>query len=370
MKLLTALLLLIFCTLRIAAADYPTLSIGDTAPDFNLKGTDEKMYTLQSFAAARVLVIIFTCNHCPTAQAYEDRIKKLVADYDSNGVQIVAISPNDPKSVRLDELGYSEYGDTYPEMRLRARDKAFNFPYLYDGDDGATSKKYGPVATPHVFIFDQQRKLQYTGRIDDVESPGGSPKHFDTRNAIEALLAKKPVPVAVTKTFGCSIKWDDKQELVKKGFEEWAMEPVTLNTIDSAGLSTLLQNNTGKLRLINVWATWCAPCIIEMPDLVAINRMYRGRDFELITLCADKPANKAKALNILKIKQVAATNYIFNSADIYALIELVDPNWQGGLPYTLLIAPGGEKIFGKHGGIQPIVIKKKIVDHPIIGRVY
>lgn len=328
------------------------------------------MYGLASFSTAKILVIIFTCNHCPTAQAYEERIKQLVTDYQSKGVQVVAINPNTPSSVRLDELGYSEYGDSYEEMRLRARDKVYNFPYLYDGETESTSKKYGPVATPHVFIFDRKRILQYTGRIDDVENPSGNPKNLDTRNAIEALLSGKPVPVSVTKTFGCSIKWDDKNELVKKGLSDWAKEPVTIETIDEPGLQNLLKNESGKLRLINVWATWCGPCVIELPDFVNINRMYRGRDFELITICADRPAKKAKALETLTRIQMSATNYIFNVDDIYKLIELVDPKWPGGLPYTLLVEPGGKIIFSRQGGIQPIVIKKMIVDHPLIGRVY
>ncbi|MEO6732088.1 MAG: redoxin domain-containing protein [Ferruginibacter sp.] len=352
------------------ANDYPTLPIGSPAPGFNLRGTDQKMYSLQSFASANVLVIIFTCNHCPTAQAYEDRIKQLVTDYKLKGAQVVAISPNDPKSVRLDELGYTDYGDSYEEMRLRARDKAFNFPYLYDGDTEATSKKYGPVATPHVFIFDKKRILQYSGRIDDVENPAGTPKNNDTRNAIEALLSGRPVPVPVTKTFGCSIKWNDKQELVKKGLDDWAKEPVTIQPINEEGVRKLLKNDSGKLRLINVWATWCGPCIIELPDFVNINRMYRGRDFEMATICADRPAKKARALEILTRLQVSSANYIFNADDIYKLIELVDPKWQGALPYTLLVEPGGKIIYAKQGGIQPMFLKKKIVDHPLIGRVY
>ena len=198
----------------------------------------------------------------------------------------------------------------------------------------------------------------------------GSPKKKDTRNAIEALLSGNSVSVPVTKTFGCSIKWDDKQELVKKGFEDWAKELVSIDAIDENCIQKLLKNESGKLRLINVWATWCGPCIIEMPDFVSINRMYRGRDFELVTICADKPAKKAKALTTLIRLQVSSTNYIFNSDDIYKLIELVDPKWQGALPYTLLVEPGGKIIYTKQGGVQTMFLKKKIVDHPMIGRVY
>jgi thiol-disulfide isomerase/thioredoxin len=347
--------------------DYPTLPIGSPAPGFNLIGTDLKMHSLESFAGAGVLVIIFNCNHCPTAQAYEDRMKQLVTDYASKDVQLIAIMPNDPGSVRLDELGYTEYGDSFEEMRIRARDKAFNFPYLFDGETESTAKKYGPVATPHVFIFDNKRILRYTGRIDDVENPAGTPKNTDTRNAIEALLSGRPVPVTVTETFGCSIKWNDKSAIGKKGYEEWAKEPVTLEGINEEGIKKLLKNESGKLRLVNIWATWCRPCIIELPDFVSINRMYRRRDFELVTICADIN-KKTKALATLTRLQLSATNYIFNSDEINRLIELVDPKWPGALPYTLLVEPGGKIIYAKKGGIQPMFIKKKIVDHPLIGR--
>ncbi|MEO5893774.1 MAG: redoxin domain-containing protein [Ferruginibacter sp.] len=356
--------------LSVKSADYPTLPIGAAAPDFNLKGIDLKMHSLGSFASANVLVIIFTCNHCPTAQAYEDRIKQLVKDYSSKSVQVVAIMPNDPTSVRLDELGYTDYGDSFEEMRIRDRDKGFNFPYLYDGETESASKKYGPVATPHVFIFDKKRILQYTGRIDDVENPAGTPKYTDARNAIEALLSEQPVPVAVTKTFGCPIKWNDNSELVKKGFEDWAKEPVTIKNINEEGIKQLLKNETTNLRLINIWGTWCPPCLLELPDFVSINRMYRRRNFELISICTDKPVKKSKALGVLSYMQLSATNYFFDLDSMYKLVQLVDPKWKGALPYTLLIEPGGKIIYGKQGGIQTMFIKKKIVDHPLIGRYY
>jgi len=349
------------------AEDPKTLEIGAQAPDFSLPGIDGKTYSLKSFAGSKVLVMIFTCNHCPTAQAYEDRIKALVSDYKSKGVAIVAVSPNYPAAVRLDELGYSDLGDTFEEMKIRAKDKGYNFPYLYDGDTEKMSRAYGPVATPHAFIFDQNRKLQYVGRLDGSEKPG-SANAEDARNAIDALLAGKPVALAKTKTFGCSVKWMDKADWAKKAPEEWAKEPVTLDLIDEAGLKALLKNDTDKVRLVNVWATWCGPCVVEMPEFVNINRMYRNRDFEFITLSADKPDKKDKALSILKQKQASSKNYLFNSEDKYKLIEAIDPEWQGALPYTMLIEPGGKIIYRKQGAIVPLEMKKMIVEK--IGRVY
>lgn len=350
--------------------DHPTLAIGAAAPDFNLKGVDGKMYSLKSFAKSKILMIVFTCNHCPTAQAYEARLKKITADYKAKGVQVVAISPNDAKSVRLDEMGYTDLGDSYADMQNRAKIAGFNFPYLYDGETEITSKKYGPIATPHVFIFDEKRILRYSGRVDDIEKPTGTPKNFDTRNALDNLLAGQNVAVEKTKVFGCSVKWAEKEELTNKEKQSWATEEVSIESIDDEGLKQLLKNDTKKLRLINVWATWCGPCVAEIPDFLNINRMYRHRDFELVTISADKPDKKDKALTTLKRLQASSKNYIYNSDDIYKLIELIDPKWQGALPYTLLVEPNGKIIYQKQGAVNPLKMKTLIVENPLIGRYF
>jgi len=347
-----------------------TLPIGTRAPDFKLPAVDGKTYTLASFAKAKLLVIVFTCNHCPTAQAYEDRIIQLVKDYKPKGVELVAIMPNDPEAVRLDELGYTDMGDTFEEMKLRAKQKKFNFPYLYDGRTQAVAKAYGPVATPHVFIFDKERKLRFQGRIDDVEKPSKTPGHLDTRAALDELLAGKEVTTPTTKVFGCSVKWAEKKEEGKKFLKKWADEPVNVEMIDEAGIKSLLKNNSDKLRLINVWATWCGPCVTEFPDFIEINRMYRGRDFEFISISADDPAQKDKVLKFLKSKQASGKNYLFSIDDKYKLIEAIDPKWQGALPYTVLVEPGGRIVYGKGGKIDVAQMKKTIVENPMIGRYY
>ena len=352
------------------SSDHTPLAIGSKAPDFKLKGVDGKMYSLASFNSSKILVIVFTCDHCPTAQAYEQRLIQLTKDYKPRGVAVVAIMPNDPKSVQLDELGYADLGDSFEEMKIHAKRKHFNFPYLFDGDHETVAQAYGPVATPHVFIFDKDRILRYQGRIDDVEKPTGTPKNLDTKNAIDALLAGKEVRVKTTKVFGCSIKWAEKENLVAKSDKEWAANPVTLETIDEAGVKELLKNNSDKLRLINVWATWCGPCVNELPSFVTINRMYRKRDFEFITISADNPEKKDKVLKTLKSLQAANTNYLFSIDDKYKLIEAVDPNWNGALPYTVLVEPGGKIVYGKQGTIDVMEMKTRIVENRLIGRFY
>jgi len=345
----------------------PTLAVGAPAPDFDLPGVDGRRYSLKDFASSKLLVIVFTCNHCPTAQAYEERIEKIQADYAKKGVALVAISPNDPKAVRPDELGFSDLGDSFEDMKIRAKERGFAFPYLYDGDTQTVTKKYGPVATPHVFVFDAARTLRFAGRVDDGENPAKITVQ-DTRNAIEALLAGQAPPVEKTKVFGCSIKWADKANWVEEGKKRWAEEEVSLTPTDAAGLKALAKNDSAKLRLINVWATWCGPCVIEFPDLVTVNRMYRARGFEVVTVSADPPEKRDVALAFLKEKQASTRNFVFETGDPYAMIDAVDVEWQGALPHTMLVAPGGKVIYRSQGAFEPLALRKAIVGY--IGRYY
>jgi len=372
----TSLLVLALLGLAVAAGSaradeaplVPTLAIGAPAPDFDLPGVDGRRYSLKSFASAPVLVLVFTCNHCPTAQAYEERIQKLHDEYAGKGVALVAISPNDPKAVRLDELGYTDLSDSLEEMKVRAHDKGFTFPFLYDGETQAVARQYGPVATPHVFVFDRARTLRFVGRVDDAENPEKI-KVQDTRNALEALLDGRPVPVEKTKVFGCSIKWAEKKGWLAEGLKKWAEEEVTVSAIDAAGLAALAKNDSPKLRLINAWATWCGPCVVEFPELVTINRMYRGRAFEIVTVSADPAPLRADVLKFLKDKQASTRNYFAADSDDHdAMINAVDAEWQGELPHTVLVAPGGRVVYRTRGAFDPLALRKAIVGY--LGRYY
>jgi peroxiredoxin len=358
---------LIVAGISAAAEEVKTLEIGAKAPDFRLPGVDGKMHRLAEYDAAKVLAIVFTCNHCPTAQAYEERIKKLAADYKEKGVALVAISPNDPLAVRLDELGYTDVSDSLEEMKIRAKDKGYNFPYLYDGEKQQVSKAYGPVSTPHVFVFDAERKLRYVGRVDNNEKQPDKVTSADAHNAVEALLAGKPVPVEKTKTFGCSIKWSDKRASVKQSFEKWAQESVNVQTIDLAGVKKVLKNDSNDVCLVNIWSTRCGPCVAEFPELVEINRMYRGREFQMVSINVEGADAKDRALSFLKKNQASFTNHVYDG-DVYAFIDAVDPKWEGAIPYTLLIKPKGEVVSRYLGQIEPLDVKKAVVE--CLGRVY
>ncbi len=348
------------------AKEVTTLELGSPAPELGLPAVDGKTYRLEDFADAKILVVVFICNHCPTAQAYESRIVQLHSDYRDKGVALVAISPNDPLAVRLDELGYTDLGDSFPEMKQHAARRGFTFPYLYDGETQRVSTAFGVLATPHVFIFDRDRKLRYNGRIDDSEIQ--TPKSNDARNAIDDLLADRPVRIAKTRVFGCSTKWSDKREDARRAIERWNAEPVDVTLISEQQLRDLAANQSENYRLVNLWSTTCVPCIVELPELVTVNRMYRGRQFELHTLAIDPPEQREDVLKLLQKYHVSCANHIFHTADRDKLAEALDPSWEGPVPYTILIAPGGEIVRRWKDAVDPADLKSEISQR--LGKTY
>jgi thiol-disulfide isomerase/thioredoxin len=340
-----------------------TLEIGAKAPEFSLTGVDDKRHSLSDFAKSKVLVVVFSCNHCPTAQAYQDRLNEIYNMYTPKGVSLVVISSNSSKSLNLWEQGWSDLGDSFEEMKIRAKDKGFKFPYLYDGDDQKTAIAYGPMATPHAFVFDKDRKLQYVGSIDESMEKGNGEL---LKNAIDAVLDGRKIEKPVTKVFGCSTKWAWKTEGTIKLYKEWAALPVTIENIDTSGIKELIRNKSDKLRLINVWASWCGPCVQEFPDFVIIDRIYRSREFEFVSINADKLSRKDNVLKLLQKNEASNKNYIFNSDNNTMLVEAVDAKWSGALPYTLLIEQGGNVIYRTQGPINMIEMRKLIANNRYI----
>ena len=349
-----------FGRVRAAEDQPPTLPIGAPAPDFCLPGIDDKTHCLKDYASSKVLVLIFTCNHCPTAQLYESRIKKLVDDYKDRGVAFVAIEPNNPNAVRLDELGYTDVSDSFEEMKIRAEFRHFNFPYLYDGDTQKVARAYGPSATPHLFIFDSERKLRYEGRVDNNPREPYVTRR-DAREALDALLAGKPVAVAKTPAVGCSTKWMYKEQARLEAIAKLESQPVKVKTAVAEDLKGLRKNPTGKILLVDFWATWCGPCLEEFPEFETMYRMYGHRPFDLVTVSVNYPDEKAGVLKALEREHATTTNLLFGATDIYALMAAFDPDWNAAVPYTMLISPKGEVLYRRQGPVDPLEVRRLIV---------
>jgi thiol-disulfide isomerase/thioredoxin len=199
----------------------------------------------------------------------------------------------------------------------------------------------------------------------------------DGANAVEALLAGRPVPVETTRPMGCSTKWLTKKGEVAEGNEAWRNMPVSLEPIDAAGIAALAHNPTDRLRVINLWATWCVPCVEEFPGLVSISRRLNSRDFDLITVSVDEPKDADKALRFLEREHAAVppgakaalekqgrktNNYLYSGAGADALAQALDPQWPGGYPYTVVIAPGGKVLYRYSGALDVGQLQSRLID--------
>ena len=357
--------------------DYPNLArlnIGDPAPTFTLPGVDGLTHTLAEYKQADVLAVLFTCNHCPTSQMYEDRVIALVKRYAGKSFQLVAISPNDPGALRPDEVAGAPLGDSFAEMKIRAAEKKFPFPYLYDGRKQKVSMSYGATVTPQIFVFDKDRKLRYTGAID--ENPYGTRGTSYALNAVDALLAGEKIPVAVTRPFGCSVKWGYKRQAVDEAAAAWNAKPVTLADLDAAGAKTLVANEGNFLRVICVWSLDDPSCKSGLADLIHLRRIFEFRPVELMTVNCDPAARRADVLALLKTHHAAAPgdsrwrppqvkqppcNY-FSTMDKAKLLAAVGKAKTPRAPRTVILMPGGEVILTQEGKLDVGALRKRIAE--------
>jgi thiol-disulfide isomerase/thioredoxin len=331
---------------------YPILPIGSHAPDFSLQGVDGKMHSLKDYASAKILAVLFTCNHCPVAQMYEKRIKQLVADYSPRSVAFVVIMGNDDKAERDSEWAYTDVGDSFDDMKVRSAFRGLTYPYLYDGATQAVTRKYGPTATPHIFIFDQQRILRYEGRIDSSPQEALAARH-EARDGLDALLAGREIAVKDTPAMGCSTKWAFKEESVDAEEKANNAKPVTLDLISPASLGAVLRNRNSEdeLLFVNFWATWCAPCVAEFPDIEKMVRMYGDRQVKFVTVSINNPNEKNLVLKFLQKQHAFNTNLLLDSADpADAVAALGRGDWKGAVPYTAIIGASGEILYSSQGG--------------------
>jgi peroxiredoxin len=173
------------------------IKVGSKAPAFDLPGVDGRNYSLASFADKEAVVVIFSCNHCPYVVANEDRMMQIQSDYAARGVQLVAICSNNAAT---------HPADSFENMKQRAAEKGFNFPYLRD-ESQEVARAYGASVTPEVFVVDKTGTVVYHGRIDDNAMEPAKVKRHDLREALDELLAGKPISVTNTEPVGCSVKW-------------------------------------------------------------------------------------------------------------------------------------------------------------------
>jgi len=344
-----------------ANLEHPVLPIGSALPDFNLPGIDGKNHSSDEYKGAKYLAIVFESNHCPVSIAYEGRIRGIYEDYKGKGLQLIAINPNNPSTVALSELGYTDMTDDMADMKTRAALRHIDWPYLYDGDTQATTIKFGAVATPHIFIFDQDRKLRYEGRIDD-STASSKVKSNDARNALDAMVADQPVPVASTQTFGCSTKWlSSHSASVARETTQLHSEPVSLTPASAEDLKALRANNTGKTVVVEFWSLKCKECLATFNDYETTWWMYRRRKFDMVTVSSDSPKDSAAVLDYLKTQHAGGKNLQFNSTDSKALQAAVGEKWKVGTPFFMVIGPDGSVVYQKSGKADILDVRRHVL---------
>jgi peroxiredoxin len=352
------------------------LPIGSDLPSFSLPGTDGKTHTEKDYADSQILCVIFTCNHCPDSVAAAGRTEQIHQDYKDKGVAIVAVNANNPDSLRPDELGYSPFNDSFEEMKPFAESHGWTFPYLYDGETQKFATACGAQSTPHVFVFDSDRKLRYTGRMDDAGRSSAPVEKSYLRNAFDALLAGKEVEETVTRSFGCSTKWLFKGDSVAEEQKAWEEKPVTLGDLDETLAIRLRENKSGNVRVINFWSTTCGPCVAEFPELVETYRRFQNRSVDFISISLDPTKDRAKAEKFLKSRHAAlsdrtkpsmekegrtSNNYIWTGGNPDKLAEAIYPEWTGPLPLTVIVSPEGEVVWSHNSEVDFVELRTEIL---------
>jgi peroxiredoxin len=340
--------------------DRPRLAQGAAAPDFSLPGVDGKVHSLGEYAGSRVLAVVFTGNSCPASQLYEARLRKLAADYRDRGVTLVAVNPNRPAALQLQDLSFSDVGESLDDMKARAAHRQIGYPYLSDGEAQAVTRAFGVVSTPHVFVFDRDRKLQYEGRIDDnlredaVQSP-------DARNASMPCWPARPRRWRAPRVSGCRVKGLDGAANASQAQVEADKGDVPLTMAGAEDLKKTAPERDRQAVARQLLGDVVRAVRPEFPDLEATYRMYRSRNLEFVSVSVNDPEERAAVVKFLQEHRATHDNRLFATSDVYGLQAAFDPDMPAPVPYTVLLGQGGEVRYQELGELDTMKLRRAIL---------
>ncbi len=343
-SILLALSLTLFIALVIEASTGVEPSkpgIGQLAPDFTLKDLNGQPHSLKDYRG-KVVIVSFISTECPVVSAYLERIKAIAADYKARNVVFLGINSN----------------STEPVSTIREHAAKNNLTFTILKDEGnQVADAYGASFTPEMYVIDTTGRLRYHGRIDNAPEVRRVTRH-DLRQALDELLAGKAVSAPETKAFGCVIKRTGATTLQATTSAPLLQDQPRVLLLKPAELAKLIQQAKEQVLVINFWATWCSPCVVEFPEFVSIDEKYRDKGVRILAISADDPGEINSAV-IPFVKQMKARFeiYVQDVEDPQEMIDVVNKDWPGTLPATFIFDRQGKMIFQHFG----IVDREKLI---------
>ena len=325
-------------------------------PRFSLLGVDGKTYTQNSFSNYQNIAVIFYSNHCRVSQKFEKLIIQLSNILANNKSNLILVSPNFENAILPDEKAYSDVGDSFEEMKIRAKKKNFNFPYLYDGENQSLANQMGVKATPHGFLFNKNRKLIYSGRIGDLN------KAYDLNSSdlfIAYLKEKKGInSFFQTKVFGTSIKTREDLHLADKVRKRYSEETIRVTHATQKKLKFFLNHPSESPKLVYVWSNEDKENRDNLLAISSVYKIYRKRGLKVYTVCIGENLNLTK--ETLSMAQLSAVNFLIDGKDFSPLAKYHPNGGEKVTPFTVLLDKNGKIILNNIGFFDHLLYKIKI----------
>ena len=330
--------------------------------EFSLMGVDYKTYTNKDLNGLNGTLLVFLSNHCKFSQMFQQFLVHSNRKWNNQGIKLIAISPNHEKAVLPDEMAFSEVGDSFEEMVLRAQTQNYNFAYIYDGKNQIITKSIETKITPSAYLFDSQGELVYSGRIGDHEMPNDYEKSELHQNIVK-LINKEKVEYNRTKIHGTAIKFKKDIRFAENLAKRYAEETIRLNYADERKLNFFIEQETNYPRFFYVWSLENNPDVTR-ENLIKISTVYkifRKRGIKVFTVCICKPEEQSKVLEILKQTQLSGLNFYTGGTEVSKLVTLRSQEGKRITPFCRIIQGDNSLAYGKNDLLDIKVLKREFL---------
>lgn len=330
--------------------------------EFSLMGVDYKTYTNKDLNGLNGTLLVFLSNHCKFSQTFQQFLVHSNRKWNNQGIKLIAISPNHEKAILPDEMAFSEVGDSFEEMVLRAKTQNYNFAYIYDGKNQIITKSIETKITPSAYLFDSQGELVYSGRIGDHEMPNDYEKSELHQNIVK-LINKEKVEYNRTKIHGTAIKFKKDIRFAENLAKRYAEETIRLNYADERKLNFFIEQETNYPRFFYVWSLENNPDVTR-ENLIKISTVYkifRKRGIKVFTVCICKPEDQSKVLEILKQTQLSSLNFYTGGTEVSKLVTLRSQEGKRITPFCRIIQGDNSLAYGKNDLLDIKVLKREFL---------